>query len=267
MTFNSDEQLKELVGTLIGNPFAKVQFFVAPNSQIFDVLLSVNERGSVETINTKLDLLLLLINFEQNIRDKLGVLYVDVVRRIMNEFEPHMMVSIGNATTTYKFAKLISLCVKNCPICEYPHAPALQDTLMQLIKNENDTKDEKNALIMFLDVCLRLRKQYDLNWSLIHIPNLEMLILRIISKYLDQVDFKYVLPVRTSKNKKLDYSPFSNKGLKSVNIVPNSVDIPDPLDRQLLASSLVFHSNILQENEDKNEFIWGNPYANLFILS
>ncbi|CCD23208.1 glucose-induced degradation complex subunit VID28 NDAI_0B01740 [Naumovozyma dairenensis CBS 421] len=276
------DDLQQLITTLVGNPMNKITYYVLPNVQLLDHILSISHTDPFNEQSMKLDLLYLILNLEQNIRDSLGTLYLNLVQRIYsivsnthnhNNLELYKTIPLNHPIINYKFFKLLKLTIQNCSIEQYPHIDYLQEGLVHLInslinnpkekQDQDQNQSQTNSIITLLDIFLILNKLDQFIPLSNLIMSIENLLLNYSNKYSYQIDFKYILPIKLQqqkqqtmttdddeqlKNKKMrklpKYSPYSNKGIHFVTTIPNPIIINNQLDSQLISSSLVIYMAI-----------------------
>lgn len=245
-------ELKRLSHVLIGDQLAKVQLLVASQRQILDGIVQFDHDSKLNHL--KLDILYMLLNLEQDVRDELGQFYVDVLNKVYQiESLPEGLATTNDPLTSYKYMRLINLCLESCESCLYPHAALLQEGLVLLLrrslKNATDptSVDHKKCMVELLNFFLHISKNHMFQADLL--APLQALLLEIADKYVLGINFKYVIRVKTSKSSSssVKYNPLSNKGLELNNTIPNAVKIENPLDCALLSFGLALYPNVFAQ--------------------
>lgn len=240
------ENLKKISNSLVGDQLAKVDYFLAPKCQIFQCLLSIEQSDGVELKNAKLDLLYTLLHLEPQQRDIVGTYYFDIVSAIYRSMSLASSFTKNNSSTNYKYIKLLNLCAGVYPNCGFPDLQYLQNGFIQLVNHKflrSKCKiDEVVTIIELLKLFLLVDEKNcsDFNKSKFMeeerevtetshyqdfkmAESLEHIIVKISSKYLDQISLKYIVRLKVSRPaspSSVKNDPFDNKGVDCTRAIP-----------------------------------------------
>lgn len=269
-----EDDLKRLSNILIGDQSAKVQILMPSQRHIFGELLKF---GTVSSTNfLKLDILSIILNLEEDVRIELGQCFLDAVDKVyqIKSLPQGLATTVSDAALNYKYVKLINICLKSCETCFYPHAQALQEGLTRLLYRCLETSDrlatveDKECVIELLTFFLQITKQWQPLCLGFLVP-LERLLLQIAGKYAWNVNFKYVIRVKTSKSKpaSVKYNPLSNKGLELNSSIPNAIEINNPLDKKLLSLGSALFASLYARYDNHNESLLEQESFEIVISS
>lgn len=267
-------ELKRLSNSLVGDQLAKVQMLISNDSFLLDELTDFQQGSSFQ--NLKLDILFCALNLEEDIRDELGKQYIDAVNKIYNIVTLPNSIDTNDSVTNFKYMRLINLCVEYCPPCIYPHASSLEAGLVHLVKKslipseESNNIDDTRTIIELLKFVLHSKDKTMLKPPLL--PSLESLLLSIADKYATNLNFNYVIRIKTTKSPSVPvkYDPFSNKGLELNTSIPNAININNPLDRALLSLGLALYPNTFSTfsfTYKEVPSLWKNIHFSTFAAS
>ncbi|CAI4404473.1 CDG_1a_G0027180.mRNA.1.CDS.1 [Saccharomyces cerevisiae] len=261
------ENLKKISNSLVGDQLAKVDYFLAPKCQIFQCLLSIEQSDGVELKNAKLDLLYTLLHLEPQQRDIVGTYYFDIVSAIYKSMSLASSFTKNNSSTNYKYIKLLNLCAGVYPNCGFPDLQYLQNGFIQLVNHKflrSKCKiDEVVTIIELLKLFLLVDEKNcsDFNKSKFMeeerevtetshyqdfkmAESLEHIIVKISSKYLDQISLKYIVRLKVSRPaspSSVKNDPFDNKGVDCTRAIPKKINISNMYDSSLLSLALLLY--------------------------
>ncbi|AQZ13276.1 VID28 (YIL017C) [Zygosaccharomyces parabailii] len=245
----SSAELKRLSNVLIGDQLAKVRLLVTSQQQVLKEIIRFDQ--DKEMNNLKLDILQLVLNLEQDVRDELGHYFVDVVNKVyqINSL-PHGLSTTNDSFTSYKYIRLLNLCLDSCESCHYPHGALLQEGLIRLLRRSLRSAasptnvDDKRCLVELLSFFLHIGNDHTFQMELL--SPLQALLLEIADRYVLEINFKYVIRVKKSRSSfsSVKYNPLSNKGLELNNTIPNAVKMENPMDRELFSLGLALYPRV-----------------------
>lgn len=269
------EELHKLRNALIGDQPVKIQVLTNPDKQILEGLLDFGDGSSFQDL--KLDILFILLNVEESVRDRLGEVYIRIVSKIYEEGSLPKGFHKNDLSTTYKYMRLINFCIDNCSVCgNYPHISALQEGLIYLLNEGKGgcrghrNTDALKSIAELLNFLLHFESDLILSSALL-IP-LENLLLDIVDKYAKNLSFKYITRIKTAKSSSVSakFSLMDNKGMEANPCIPNPVYIKDPSDRLLLSLGIAIYPSVhnsLSREEVHTASLWDNSDFNIFLTS
>lgn len=271
----SGGDLEGLSNILIGDQLAKVEVLIPSERNVFDGLLKFGTDSRMNCL--KLDILRMVLNLEESVRIELGQCFTNAVDKVyQNKSLPRGLASAANdGSTNYRYVRLINMCLESCEDCTYPHLEALQEGLIRLLykclrkdPNQLATVDDKKCVCELFNIFLQFaKKEQALNMEFLE--PLEGLLLQITEKYVLDVNFKYVIRIKTSRSmpETVSYNPLSNKGLELNSSIPNAVNMENPLDKDLLSLGLALYSSVYSKDWKHGNLLWEQESFEVVISS
>ncbi|SCW01149.1 LAFE_0D06172g1_1 [Lachancea fermentati] len=282
----SSSDLQEIKNSIVGDQFAKLQLFLSNQSLIRNLIEVAT--SNLDLKREALDILLSLLNLEEDVRYELNEIYSTIVELILRDIK----ITLNDSDViTYKNIKLVNICLENYgeelrrsgPTLSSFSARNLQHCLLHYIEKwlTTETSVYHSAVIVALmtsllkDIGKVTRELKDLT---------ERLLTRISQKYIDQLEFKYLLKVSSKPNKMNQiYDPLSNKGVENSATMqfitsPNPVDIHDPVDRSMFYLGVNLYLQIFESPRSRkadfffdenamDDNLWKDGNFGLFLSS
>lgn len=262
--------VKDLKNLIVGDQSAKLNLFLGDRDIIEKLINNPNEdkRFHLE----KIDILLSLMNLEEDARNDLDEVYVDMIIRIFSllKFDKETDLLI-----CYKYLKLENLCLDNCEVNYLSETISFKDTIPHISSNlliyhlnKYSTGEwctlRSYVVIEMLKILLKTKCKYSERL----LNELMDFILSISKKYLYQLDFKYTVKIPKSGNVS-DFNPISNEGLKSphrldIISIPRPIEIHDSLDAELLQLSILLYLEHVNNISILDKVLWmNNDFSNI----
>ncbi|QLG73803.1 hypothetical protein HG535_0F03140 [Zygotorulaspora mrakii] len=268
------EELQKLINILIGDQLAKVDLLTNSDTKILAELLDFGASSSLQDM--KLDILFILLNLEETIRNQLGELYISTVEKVYEKSSFLLNFAQNDPFKNYKYMRLINLCVEYCPLINYPHFNEIQANLVKMLRTlayEREMYDNVSYLKTVIEMFKFLLHFESANRISIELSSpLEDMLLTIVDKYALNLNFKYTTCSKTSKSSSVSvkYSLLENEISETNACIPNPVHVKNSLDSSLLSLALTlypsaYHSQSLYTRNNKS--LWDNVDFNFFIAS
>ncbi|CAI4064809.1 hypothetical protein SKDZ_09G1440 [Saccharomyces kudriavzevii ZP591] len=261
------ENLKNISNALVGDQLAKVDYFFAPKSQIFQYLVSIEPDNSIALKNAKLDLLYIILHLEPQQRDMVGTSYLDIVPAIYKSITLARSFTQNSSLTNYKYIKLLNLCAEVYPNCVFPELQYLKNGFIHLVNHRflrgKCNIDEVATIIELLKLFLLVNEQRDGDFNQTRpikqerevteisqyqdfsMANaLEQIIVNTSEKYLGQISLKYIVRLKVSRPaspSSVKNDPFDNKGVDCTRAIPKKINISNMYDSGLLSLGLLLY--------------------------
>ncbi|CAI4064823.1 glucose-induced degradation complex subunit VID28 SKDI_09G1440 [Saccharomyces kudriavzevii IFO 1802] len=261
------DNLKNISNALVGDQLAKVDYFFAPKSQIFQYLVSIEPDNSIALKNAKLDLLYIILHLEPQQRDMVGTSYLDIVPAIYKSITLARSFTQNSSLTNYKYIKLLNLCAEVYPNCVFPELQYLKNGFIHLVNHRflrgKCNTDEVATIIELLKLFLLVDEQSDGDFNQTRpikqerevteisqyqdfsMANaLEQIIVNTSEKYLGQISLKYIVRLKVSRPaspSSVKNDPFDNKGVDCTRAIPKKINISNMYDSGLLSLGLLLY--------------------------